>query len=97
MYKTCGLEHNIIYLQTQLDAVPFQLANNPDLVQVLVVDPPVCTYPLKQEYAQREPTSVESVHDILPLDGAGGVDVQRIPFKEEKLNDCDTKKLYYSL
>ena len=87
--KTCGLEHNSIYLQRQLDAAPFQLADNPNLVQVLVVDPPVFTYPLKQEYVQREPTSVEFVQDTLPLDGAGGVDVQRIPFKEEKLKDCD--------
>ena len=64
------------HLRSQVCADPLQDAIVPDLIHVLWFVPPDSLYPSAHEYAQCDPTYDELLQDILPWDGADGVDGQ---------------------
>ena len=64
-----------VYILLHVKADPLQLAELPFFLQVLVVEPPVDRYPVKQVKVQRDPTFLELVQETSEFDpelrGAG--------------------------
>ena len=84
------------FLLAQLGADPLQLAEFPDRVHLLVVEPPESPYPVLQEYVQLEPSSLEFEHDTLPCEGEESPG-QRITVLRNVKDCIETQYYRYSL